>query len=97
MRINVYAEELTHQVELRQKTVGDEPHVQSLMGLRFWLHLPVTLPDGKQIAGPFMHHKGDDDSSAVTLWGSVSKLRAVISEAQRALDLIVDDTEFPGC
>jgi hypothetical protein len=97
MRINVYAEELPKSgrgIELRQKTVEG----RTLMGLRVWLYLPVTVYPCNwptQISGPFMHNKDDDDSSAVTFWGSPQQLRTLIADAQHALDMIVADGEPP--
>src|SRR5258708_4134484 len=44
MRVNIYAEETTPQIEIIEKTTPDG----SFTGIRFWLHLPVTLPDGSQ-------------------------------------------------
>jgi hypothetical protein len=38
-----------------------------------------------QFSGPFMHHPGDDDSSAVTFWGK-SRLREVLKKALALLD-----------
>lgn len=81
MRVNVYAEEMTEQVEIISK--GE------FTGLRIWLHLPVTLKsvlgDTVQAKGPFMHHPGDDDSSAVTFWGK-RDLRVVLRKALALLD-----------
>lgn len=81
MRVNVYAEEMTDKIEIISKTING----QTFTGLRFWLQLPVTLPSGDQVRGPFMHHPGDDDSSAVTFWGK-QDLRAVLVQALKALD-----------
>lgn len=39
----------------------------------------------RQISGPFMHHPGDDDSSAVTFWGK-RDLREVLDKAIAKLD-----------
>jgi hypothetical protein len=39
----------------------------------------------RQISGPFMHHPGDDDSSAVTFWGK-KDLREVLRAALAKLD-----------
>ena len=72
MRVNVYVEEMTDCVELIEKTVNGE----TFTGLRIYLHLPVTQPDGRQIRGPFMHREGDDDSSAITFWGKRDTLLA---------------------
>lgn len=78
MRINVYAEELTDRVEIVEKEV-DGKH---FYGIRLYLYLPIAVgrnnhpvqPEAKQeiisghIAGPFIHHKGDDDSAGITFW-----------------------------
>jgi hypothetical protein len=81
MRVNVYAEEMTDRVEVISK--GE------FTGLRFWLELPVTIPavggGTRQVSGPFMHHPGDEDSSAVTFWGK-GTLREVLAEAIDKLD-----------
>ena len=65
MRVNVYAEEMTEHMEIVEKEVDGIVFT----GLRFYLHLPTTLPNGGEIKGPFIHREGDDDSSAVTFWG----------------------------
>lgn len=80
MRINIYAEEITPQVEIIEKTNEEG----TFTGLRFWLYLPVTLPNGEQAQGPFMHRPDDDDSSAVTFWGK----RAMIPVLERAVELL---------
>ena len=81
MRVNIYAEEMTNNVEIVEKTTEDG----TFTGLRFWLHLPVTQPDGSQSQGPFMHRQGGDDSSAVTFWGKKS-LHEVLVQALTLLD-----------
>lgn len=85
MRVNVYAEEMTDTIEIISKEIEG----QKFTGLRIYLHLPVTQlePDGtvRQVQGPFMHHPGDDDSSAVTFWGK-RDLREVLLKALLALD-----------
>jgi hypothetical protein len=81
MRVNVYAEEMTSQCEIIRK----EADGQMFTGLRFWLHLPVTLPSGQQAQGPFTHRPGDDDSSAVTFWGK-QDLRVMLRQALKLLD-----------
>lgn len=56
MRVNVYTQELTHEVELVRKAARDTGIFH--YGLRFWMHSPDVLhsePD-------------DDDRSAVTFW-----------------------------
>lgn len=66
MRVNIYAEEMTDRVELIEKHIEGEG---TFTGLRLYLHLPVTLLNGEQKQGPFLHRDGDDDSSAITFWG----------------------------
>lgn len=85
MRVNVYAEEMTERVEIVQKSTeaGD------FTGLRFYLELPVTIPNGQGghfiHKGPFMHKPGDDDSAAVTFWGK-RDFRDVLRKALALLD-----------
>lgn len=81
MRVNVYAEEMTDRVEI----IGKEIDGHRFTGLRFYLELPATLPDGTQVQAPFMHRPGDDDSAAVTFWGK-RDLREVLRKALRLLD-----------
>lgn len=81
MRVNIYAEEMTSRVEIIAKEIDGH----TFTGCRFYLELPATLPDGTQVQAPFMHHAGDDDSSAVTFWGK-RDLRAVLVRALAALD-----------
>lgn len=80
MRVNVYAEEMTDQVEIISKTTDDG----TFTGLRFYLHLPVTHGQ-VQLKGPFIHKPDDDDSSAVTFWGK-HDLRDVLKKALDMLD-----------
>ncbi len=80
MRVNVYAEELTDRVEIVTKEI--EGHTYT--GVRFHLELPATV-NGQQYQGPFLHHPGDDDSSAVTFWGK-KQLRALLANAVRLLE-----------
>ncbi len=81
MRLNIYAEEQTHRVEIIDKiATGGE----RFTGLRFYLELPVTVR-GRQYRGPFLHHPGDDDSSAVTFWGK-RDLRVVLRKALKLLN-----------
>jgi hypothetical protein len=80
MRVNVYAEEMTDRVEVLSKEIGG----QRFTGLRFYLELPATV-DGEQFKGPFFHRPGDDDSSAVTFWGT-EDLRTVLKKALDQLD-----------
>ena len=80
MRVNVYAEEMTNRLEI----IGKEIDGHKFTGLRFYLELPATV-NGQQHQGPFIHHPGDDDSSAVTFWGK-RDLRALLTQAQQLLD-----------
>ena len=81
MRVNVYAEEMTDRVEIIWKEIDS----QVFTGLRVYLELPVTLSNGNQIRGPFMHRPNDDDSSAVTFWGK-RDLRKLITVILAKLD-----------
>lgn len=89
MRINVYAEEMTDRVEIVTKEVDG----QMFTGIRFYLYLPVTLDRatdfelGTAVRGPFIHHEGDDDSSAVTFWGK----SALKSNLKKALALLEEN------
>ena len=90
MRVNIYAEEITDRVEIIIKRTDEG----TFTGVRFYLELPVSLatppaklgaqPGIAQVSGPFVHHLGDDDSSAVTFWGK-RDLHAVL---RKALDLL---------
>ena len=81
MRVNVYAEEMTDRVEIISKEIKG----QTLTGLRLYLELPVTLPGQDPVSGPFIHHPGDDDSSAITIWGK-RDLRRVLEIMTEKLD-----------
>lgn len=81
MRVNVYAEEMTHRLEIVKKVIDGH----AFTGLRFYLYLPVTLGNGKQVQGAFIHRDGDDDSSAVTFWGK-RDLRMLLRKALEKLD-----------
>lgn len=78
MRVNIYSEELTNQIQVLRKEAEGTKYV----GFRLFLHLPVTVnheqvKDGVKPAnvfGPFLHRPGDDDSSAVTFWVEENKL-----------------------
>lgn len=78
MRVNVYAEELPEEGSI--EIIGKEISGHTFTGLRIPLYLPVTLPDGTQARGKFMHHPDDDDSSAITIWGK-RDLRVLLREA----------------
>lgn len=85
MRVNVYAEEMTERIEIVRKRTADG----EFTGVRFYLELPISVPaaGGHMIThrGPFIHHPGDDDSSAVTFWGKTD-LRKVLYKALAMLD-----------
>lgn len=81
MRVNIYAEEMTDRVEIIEKEIDGH----RFTGCRFYLYLPVTDSNGKQLAGPFIHRPGDDDSAAVTFWGK-RDLRDVLRKALETLD-----------
>lgn len=81
MRVNIYAEEMTERVEVISKTIDGH----AFTGLRLYLELPATGPDGTQHQAPFMHRPGDDDSAAVTFWGK-RDLRIVLRKMLAMLD-----------
>lgn len=81
MRVNVYAEEMTERVEIISKEIDGH----TFTGLRLYLELPATGPDGTQHQGPFMHRPGDDDSAAITFWGK-RDLRLVLRKMLAELD-----------
>lgn len=68
----------------RVEVISKEVDGQVFTGLRIYLYLPVTHGQ-VQLKGPFTHHPGDDDSSAVTFWGK-SDLRTVLRTAMEKLD-----------
>lgn len=84
MRVNVYAEEMTDRIQIMEKEIEG----QKFTGLRFYLELPVSLqtpartlggtPGIAHVSGPFIHHVGDDDSSAVTFWGKRDLRKALV-------------------
>lgn len=80
MRVNVYHEELTREVEV----VPVEPRPgRRYIGLRFILE-----------SAPALHHSADDDDrSAVTLWiGTAREGRALLFRALDAVDRYDDPT-----
>ena len=83
MRVNVYAEELPEEGSV--EIIGKEINGHVFTGLRIPLYLPVTLPDGTQARGKFMHHPDDDDSSAITIWGK-QDLRRLLVESMTKLN-----------
>lgn len=96
MRVNIYAEEMTEIVEVITKEINGH----KFTGLRFYLHLPVTVGGGEgkpvQVRGPFMHHPDDDDSSAVTFWGK-RDLRVALRLALDALDEHYAPSDVKAC
>lgn len=84
MRVNVYAEEMSEDIEIIAKEIDG----QTFTGLRLYLYLPAT-ENGRQVRGKFMHRDGDDDSSAVTFWGK-RDLRVVLRKMLDALDAHYD-------
>lgn len=91
MRVNVYAEELPEEGNV--EIIGKEINGTVFTGLRIPLYLPVTLPDGTQARGKFMHHPDDDDSSAITIWGK-QDLRMLLREALAKLDSYYESQEI---
>lgn len=101
MRVNVYAEEMTDRIEIVGKeidghrftglrfylelpvTVGGDGQHRSEEGPHVY---PPISGKPAQIAGPFMHRPGDDDSAAITFWGK-RDLRAVLRKALTMLDV----------
>ena len=88
MRVNVYAEEMSEDIEIISKEIDGH----KFTGLRIYLYLPVTAAGGYQMSGKFLHRDGDDDSSAVTFWGK-RDLRTVLRKALALLDAHYDRTE----
>jgi hypothetical protein len=86
---------MTDRVEVISKTTEDG----EFTGLRIYLELPVTIPavggDNRNVAGPFIHRPGDDDSAAVTFWGK-KDLRDVLLKAIEKLDAHYAATRTPG-
>ena len=101
MRVNVYAEEMTQRIEIISKEIegriftglrfylelpvtigGTEETHRSMAGPTVFAPM-----NGKpaQVQGPFMHHPGDDDSSAITFWGKTD-LRDMLKIALTKLD-----------
>lgn len=98
MRVNIYAEELTDRVTLETKEIEGQAFTAVRFWLALpvsYVQDPVTRtiatlpnaekePDG-QLKGPFIHHVGDDDSSAVTFWGK-KDMRPLLRRALQLLD-----------
>lgn len=101
MRVNVYAEEMTDRVEIISKEIDGHTftglrlylELPVTVGGRDGRHRsdegPQVFPpiggQPAQVAGPFMHRPGDDDSSAVTFWGK-RDLRGVLRKMLAMLD-----------
>ena len=81
MRVNIYAEEMSEDIEIIAKEIDG----RNFTGLRFYMYLPVTEAGGTQVRGKFLHRIGDDDSAAVTFWGK-RDLRIVLRKALALLD-----------
>ena len=82
MRVNVYSQELTDEVELVSTTGEGINGPDTFWGVRFYLHSSDRL-----------HHDAeDDDRSAVTFWLPRSKVwqdelrESFLKAAQRVLD-----------
>jgi septum formation topological specificity factor MinE len=84
MRVNVYAEEMTTRVERVVKAIDGQEYV----GMRVYLELPVTTPQG-EVAGPFLDSVGDDDSAAITFW-SRQRLATILA---RMLAMLATDRD----
>jgi len=83
MRLNLYAEELTDEVELVKKVVDSG---QTFYGIRFFLQSPDVLH----------YNSDDDDRSAVTFWVKWSKAggtdpKVLISAFQQALNKLFSE------
>jgi hypothetical protein len=101
MRVNVYAEEMTQRIEIISKTIDEQTFTGLRFYLELPVTVggpegahrstegpTVLVPiNGKpaQVAGPFMHRPGDDDSAAITFWGK-RDLRLVLRKALKMLD-----------
>lgn len=100
MRVNIYAEEMTDRIEIISKTIEGQDFTGLRIYLELPVSTykyavgrsvskdvdPQTHKDEVlQIQGPFIHHPGDDDSSAVTFWGK-QDLRVVLRRAIAELD-----------
>lgn len=86
MRINVYAEELTYDVDIVRKSPDNHPDV-TFRGVRMYLDSPSSLHDDDD----------DDDRSAITIWVPWTRAgghrpRAVTMLLRRMADRL--DAEF---
>jgi hypothetical protein len=68
MRVNIYSEEITHRIEIVEKTADTGT---TFVGLRLYLKSP-----------PELHSTADDDdTSAVTFWAtSHNELRVLLAD-----------------
>ena len=101
MRVNVYAEEMTDRVEIIAKEIDGHRftglrlylELPVTVGAHVGTHRSVEGPAlesprggrAAQVAGPFMHRPGDDDSAAITFWGK-RDLRVVLRKMLAKLD-----------
>lgn len=98
MRVNIYAEEMTDLVEIISKDIDGHKFTGLRLYLQLPASYVPMLDGGirpaapadinekvSNIAGPFFHRPGDDDSSAVTFWGK-QDLRTVLRKMLTALD-----------
>ena len=109
MRVNVYAEEMTDRIEIIGKEIDGHTITGLRFYLELPVTWPkytqvdknliaggmAPLGKRKQLRGPFMHHPGDDDSSAVTFWGK-QDLRAMLRKALEMLDEHYDEAQDPN-
>jgi hypothetical protein len=110
MRVNVYAEEMTDRVEITTKRIGDHTFTGLRLYLELPASYHNNFEDGGprvvpakttdkeqalQMQAPFMHHPGDDDSSAVTFWGK-RDLRSVLRTMLDKLDRHYTDQAHQG-
>lgn len=79
MRVNIYAEEQTGDVEIIEKTING----QVFTGVRFYLKSPEELHK----------NENDDDRSAVTFWGK-KDLHKVLYTALTLLGNHYSDKKF---
>lgn len=76
MRINIYAEEVTDEIEVVQKHVSDEKFGErSFYGIRIYLKSPPELHSDPE----------DDDRSAITFWVPATNRGTVKPEVLRSM------------
>lgn len=101
MRVNIYAEEMTNRIEIIAKKIDGHKFTGLRIYLELPVTVggpegmhrsdegPAVYPpmtgESAQVAGPFIHRPGDDDSAAVTFWGK-RDLREVLRKALLMLD-----------